>query len=408
MTTITEQKPRSKDLLAQMGPNVYRAAYERGMSLSAYLELYVDPSDPAEKGSNLDAFTRLLKAADIRTQTRPEIGLFASEYSDFMKDEHTRALVPEWIARQWRKVQTGKDVNTRALLLSSDGVVGGWERPYADSGTPRWSQMVTPAIPVSELVAITTPVSGTVYRSFYLTYTAANHRLVRVSEGAEIPRVTLAGTDHVVNLYKYGRALEASYETLRSQRVDKMALFIAQMAAQSETDKVATVMDVIVNGDGNSGTAATSYNLTTLDTAASAGTLTLKGWLSFKLKFANPYAISTALVQEAVALQMMLLNVGSANLPLVSIQAASGFGGFQQINPGLRDNVALGWTSDAPALKIVGFDRRYAIERVVEIGSNISEIERFVTRQTQILTMTETEGYAVLDANSTKILDVNA
>lgn len=403
MTTITEQKPRSKDLLAQMGPNVYRAAYEKGMSLSAFLELYEDPSDGYNDG--LDAFQRLIKVADIRTVTRPELGLYASEYGDFMKDEHTRSLVPEWIARQWRAVQTGKSASTRALLLSSDGIVGGFERPYTDAQSPRWTQMVAPAIPVSELVAITTPVTGTVYRSFYLTYTAANHRLVRVAEGAEIPRVTLAGTDHVVNLYKYGRAIEATYETLRQQRVDKMALFIAQLAAQSETDKVATVLDVIVNGDGNAATAATSYNLTTLDPLATAGTLTLKGWLAFKLKFANPYKITSAMVQEAVKLQMQLLNVGTANVLMVMLQA---YGGITEGNNGVSDNVAVYHTADAPTLKIVGFDRRWAIERVIEIGSNISEIERFVLRQTQVLTLTETEGYAVLDANASKILDVNA
>jgi hypothetical protein len=404
-TTVTEQKPRAKDLLAQMGPNVYRAAYEKGMSLSAFLE-FQDPS--AEYKDNLDAFGRLLQVADIRTKTLPEWGVYASTYEDFMKTPEQRALVPEWIHREWRGVQTGKSPNTRALLLSGDGILGGWERPYADAQMPRWSQRIAPAIPVSELVAITTPIDSDVYRSAYLQYVAADSRLVRVGEGAEIPRVTLAVTDRTVNLYKYGRALEASYESLRRQRVDKLALFIAQMAAQSETDKVAVVLDIIVNGDGNSGTAATNYNLTTLDTAATAGTLTLKGWLAFKLKFANPYAITTALTQEAGALQAMLLNVGTANTPLVNIQAAAGFGGFQQINPGLRDNVALGWTSDAPALTIVGFDRRYAVERVIETGSNISEIERFVIKQTQVLTMTETEGYAILDANAVKTLSINA
>lgn len=405
MPEITSQTPRAKDLLAQMGPNVYRAAYDKGMSLSAFLE-FQDPSGEYKDG--LDAFGRVLQVADIRTKTLPEWGIYASEYGDFMKGNETRALVPEWIHREWRGVQTGKSPNTRALLLSGDGILGGWERPYADAAMPRWSQRVAPAILISELVAITTPIDSDAYRSAYLQYVAADARLVRVAEAAEIPRVVLTVTDRTVPLYKYGRALEASYESLRRQRVDKLALFIAQMAAQAEADKVSTVLDVIVNGDGNSGTAATNHNLTTLDAAASAGTLTLKGWLSFKLKFANPYAITTALVQEAVALQMLLLNVGNANTPLVNIQAASGFGGFQQINPGLRDNVGLGVTSDAPSLKIVGFDRRYAIERVIETGSNISEIERFVTKQTQVLTMTETEGYAVLDANASKTLNVNA
>jgi hypothetical protein len=405
MSQIAEMKPRAADLLAQMGPNVYRAAYDRGMSLSAYLELYEDPSDGYQDG--LDAFGRVVKAADIRVVSRPEIGLYASEYGDFMKDEHTRALVPEWIARQWRRAQTGRPFSTRALLLSSDGVLGGWERPYAEAMSPRWDVNIAPAIPLSELVAITTPIDSDSYRAFYLTNTTADNRLVRVAEGAELPRVKLVGGDQTIDLYKYGRALEATYEQLRRQKIDKLGLFIQRMAVQAEMDKVATVIDVAVNGDGNSN-AATNYNLTTLDTGATAGTMTLKGWLAFKMKFANPYIMTVVLSQEADALSLLTLSAGNANTPLVFVAGASGFGGFRQINPNLDGTVGLGWTSDAPANKLVGMDSRFAIERVIEIGANISEIERFVTRQTQVLTMTEVEGYAVLDENATKTMTINA
>jgi hypothetical protein len=59
-------------------------------------------------------------------------------------------------------------------------------------------------------------------------------------------------------------------------------------------------------------------------------------------------------------------------------------------------------------LKIVGFDRRFAIERVSETGATIQEVERVITNQTQVVTMTEVEGYGKIDQNSTRILDVNA
>ena len=166
-------------------------------------------------------------------------------------------------------------------------------------------------------------------------------------------------------------------------------------------------IDVMVNGDGNNN-APTTYALTTLDDDATAGTLTLPGWLAYKMKFANPYMLTGALAQESVALQMMLLTTGSANVPLVTVQQPSGLGAFTPINPGLRDSVALGWTSDAPAQKIVGFDRRFAIERIVDVGATITEIEQFITRQVQVLVMTEAEGYAIIDKNAINILNVNA
>jgi hypothetical protein len=165
---------------------------------------------------------------------------------------------------------------------------------------------------------------------------------------------------------------------------------------------------MMVNGDGNANTAATNYNLTALDSSASAGTLTLKAWLAFKMKFVAPYAMTSALAQEAVALQMQLLSTGNANIPLVMVQGASNLGSFKQMNPGLADGVALGWTADAPTLKIVAFDNRFAVERVTEIGGNITEVEKFVSRQTQGLFMTEVEGYDIFNQDAVKTLNVNA
>jgi hypothetical protein len=405
--TQTEVRPRAAELFERM-PAVLAEAAHAGRNLSIHLE-ELDPSDGYKDG--LDAFGRQLKVANggrgIRVRSDPARGYYADEFSAFDQSESARALVPEFLARIRRRVTTGRDVNTRALYQSDDQQLNSWARPYVDAAAVRMKQ-IAPAIPLSELVAVTTPISGDAYRAFYLTDNAAQARLVRVTEGAEMPRAKLVGGERTVRLYKYGRILEVSYETLRRQRVDMVALHIARLAVQAETDKVATVLDVIVNGDGNSGTAATSHNLTTLDTAAAAGTLTLKGWLAFKLKLANPYAVTTALAREATALQMMLLNMGSANVPLVTVQGQLGFGGFRPINPELSDNVALGITSEAPSLKIVAFDNRFAIERVTEIGADIQETQRWVTRQVQALALSEVEGYAVLDANASIILDVNA
>jgi len=68
----------------------------------------------------------------------------------------------------------------------------------------------------------------------------------------------------------------------------------------------------------------------------------------------------------------------------------------------------VGWTVDAPAQKVVAFDNRFAIERIVDVAMSITEIEQFITRQTQVLVMTESEGYAIIDENAIAILDVNA
>jgi hypothetical protein len=381
---------------------------ESGIEDKPTLSRALEEISPTEKGDQLDAFGRLMMEAGIRTQSDPTAGYWASNASAFTRNAGTKALFSEFCARNWRKVSYGMS-EQRAIFLGSDGVAGSFERPYADALGVRPSQRIAPAIPLSELVSMTTAIDGDAYRSYYLTYDAAALRRFRVGETADIPIAKLVGAENAVRLKKYGRGIQASYEDLRRMRVDKLAFYIQWMALQSEIDKVAAALDVLVNGDGNSNTAPVTHNLTTLDTAAVAGTLSLKGWLAFKMKFVNPYIVTTALMQEAVALQLALLNTGSANIPLVTLPNGQGGlnTGLSPINQ-FADNVRYGWTSDAPALKIVAFDKRFALERVTEIGSEISEMERYITNQTQIMTMTEVEGYAVIDGNATKILNVNA
>jgi hypothetical protein len=400
---ITGMKARPAETLARMSTEMYRVAYKKGMSLSAHLE-EEDPSEGYNDG--LDAFQRLLKVAGIRTQSIPELGIWSNAFEDLSEHPQARLLVPEFVSRCARRASAGRDVMQRTLYTSSDTVPGGAMFPLALAAQARYKQ-IAPAIPLSELVAITTPVNAGVYQAFYLTEVAASMRKVRVSEGAPLPPAKLTGGEHTINLYKYGRSLEVSYEVLRRQRIDQVALYIGLLAIQSESDKVAAALDVLVSGDGNSN-AATIHTLTSLDSSASAGTMTLKGWLAFKMKFTNPYVCMAVLCQEAVALQLLTLNMGSANVPLVNVAAPSGMGMFRAINPGLSDNVALGWTSDAPSLKIVGIDTRFALERVYEVNSEIQEIERYATRQTQALTFSEVEGYAIFDPYARLVLNVNA
>jgi hypothetical protein len=384
---------------------LYRHAYDDGMNMSQWLKRHSSVGEKDDDG--LDPFDRIQREVGVVTRSDPVAGYWASEAAFFFDTQIGRALAHEFVARQWRKVSYATPEEQRAIYLSTDGTPGSWQRPYAEAQMARWDEIITPQIPLAALIAITTPIEGQDYRSFYLEHSAEEVRQFRLGESAEIPIAKLTDHENVIQLKKYVRGLRASYEQMRRMRVDKFALHIQRVASQSEIDKVSTVVDISINGDGNSNTAATTYDLTTLDTGASAGTLTLKGWLAFKMKFANPYILDTALMREAVALDLQLLNTGSANVPLVAISGEGFIGGLRPINR-FADNVGFGWLDDVPALQILGMDTRQAIERVVEIGGDITETERFITNQTSVITMTEVEGYAVLDQNASNLLDVDA
>lgn len=390
----------AREMLGQLSANTYREAYKSGTNLSVWLDRNMVAHE-----DGMDGFQRLLFEAGVATRSAPEVGIFADTWERLHETPQLRALVPELIAREWRSVQIGRRYSSRALYTSSDGALGTLANAYTTDMTGRWNEQLSAAIPVSELVAITTPINSGAYQAYYLKADEGEQSMSRVAEGAEIPRFKLTAGKKTIQLHKFGGALQATYEQLRRQPIDQIAMHIQRIAVQAEVDKVAKIINVAVNGDGNNN-AATVHALTTLDSSAAVGTPTIKAWLAFKMKFANPYQMTHALTQDDVALDLALLNMGSANIPLVAL--ASSFGGFTMINQSLRDGVALGWTGDAPASKVVGIDGRLGIQRVVEIGATIQEVERYIHNQTELLTMTETEGYAKLDDKAVHVLDLAA
>jgi hypothetical protein len=392
-------RDRAQELGKRLSLESMERAYRAGMNLSRWLEEQ-DPS--AEYTDGLDAFERQLAVAGITTTTNRERGFYADRFEKFEEaGEAGRALQIEWMARQYRKVAG----MTRSMFSSDGSAVGTIMRPYVDAAQARYAQM-SPAIPLAELIALHTQIDSNVYRALYLNDDEKEYRMVRVGEAAEIPGATLTEGERPIDLYKYGRKLKISYEALRRVPIDTVAFYIARMAIQAEVDKVKTVLDVIVNGDGNAGTAAQVIKLSDVDGNATLGVLTLKGWLAFKMKFRNPYALTHELAREDAVLQQLLLTTGSANVPVLTLAGAAHFGGFTPINPALGDNVRYGITDDAPADKVIGIDSRYAIEQVSEIGGTVQESMRWITNQTQDLVFTEVEGYAVIDSKAAKILDL--
>lgn len=399
-------RTRPTELARQVNLNYLSEAYNRGLSLSVALE----QDDPSSDYPNeqTDAFQRLVAVGKVRTRSAPQWGVAADEVLAFERmGTAGKVLMYEYFARAWRGAATGQSPNTRALYTSVDQALNTISNPYADRPGARWASQLESAIPIAAVVGETTGIDRRTYRAFYLTDSASQSRMVRVTEASDIPRAKLTGGEREIPLYKYGRALELTYEQMREMRIDVVARHIQRLAIQAEIDKLETIIDVMVNGDGNSGTSATSFNLTALDAEATVGELTLKAWLAFKKKFANPYVLNTALMQEDVSLQLELLSTGNANVPLAVLAGANSYGAIARINQ-TGDAVNYGWTSASPASKILGFDKRIAIERVFQIGANVQEMQRFINNQTELMTMTETEGYAVVDGGAAKLLNLSA
>lgn len=410
---ITIERVRPDETARTFGINHYRAAAERGITVSQLLEQQDPTAEYKPEERVLDAFERVMRAAGIISHPLHDLGIQASTYGEATATPEKRALMHEFFARVWRQTAAPQlhrpTTATRALILGGDTGLNTILNPYADDLQIE-AQRLAPPVPLASIVARTEGITGDAYRALYLTDALGTdaYRMKRVAESADIPRTTLVTSEHTVRLQKFGRALQTTYEQLRRQRLDRIAFIVSRMAIQAEADKVALVLDAIVNGDGNANTAAVVLSLTALDAAASAGTLTLKGWLVAKARFGVAYTPDTVLAQEASMMQLLLLPVNTVNGTPYAFVNAGAFGSVRPINDMLASGIRYGITTDAPALKLVLFDSRQAVERIYEIGGNVSEVDRFITNQTQLLTMTEVEGFMVVDPFSTRILNINA
>jgi hypothetical protein len=446
--TITRQGVG--DLYRTLGPEIYDRVQAEGFrSLTALLER-MDPTETKDRVLGIDAFTRLLAEADIRTYNDPAGDYECSVLGDFGKSRQNQGLFREWCRRQWmtgsvekkrrrhphylerpltdaqrlaedEEAEKHRDPASReailnregeraaAEFLSGDALEGTVRRPLEDDPTLRFVEF-EPAVPLAEIISRTRPTNDINFRARYLTQpTAEQIRLVRVAEAAEIPTAVITESERSVRLRKFGRAVRGSYEALRRLPLEDFAVWIRQLRLQVEVDQVGAAVDVMINGDGNAGTGAVVHNLTALDPATTANNLTVLAWLAFRMKFRNPYALTTVLAREAETLKVLNLNIGTANLLLIAANTPAPFQqNFTPINNRLAGGQRYGITDDAPAARIVGLDNRFGPERLVENGSEISEAERFITNQTELVTFTINEGYMVPDVNAAKLLRLDA
>lgn len=347
--------------------DMYLAAAAEKMTLSQYLEK-LDPTPPGEK---LDAFERQLKKCGIITKSIYEKGIYADPVEAFYRTSESQVLFPEFIARQVR-----------------EAIVQDTMLPY--------------------LVGQNTIITGDTYRTFYVEDQPEAARKKRVTEASELPKARIVGKEQVTRLYKFGRQIEASYEVIRRMQIDMLALHVRRIAIQVAKDKVEEIIYVIKNGDGNNN-AAPVLNLTSLDSGATAGTLTAKGFLAFLMEF-EPFPCNTLIAAKDAFIQIVMTNIPNlTTADLLRLLAQGATRGISFNAPQLPSGeFRLFWNNAVDSLRVHGINNQYAIEQITEAGSDIQEADKFITRQTQVLTISENSGFSKIFNEATKTLNINA
>lgn len=369
-----EVKSRANDI--KMSLAIYRDANDKGLTVSQYLEM-LDPSDEYGPDEELDAFGRQIKKINenlaamgkspIILNSDHKAGMYASKVEAFYQTEESAVIFPEWINRTARQALVADDI-------------------------------------LNEMIAIRTPIDSNAYRTIYFTHDAKAASKKRVTEGAEIPVTEMKTSENTIKLHKYGRRLKATYEAIRRERLDKISLMIEAIMKQAGIDRAAAAYDVLINGDGNNN-AATNYNRSDLTTAAD---LDYAGWASFLFEF-YPYQM-TAIIGGKAEL-VGFLTMAAPNVDPIRLIEQLRFG--QSTSQGtmaqnIFNNYRIIYLPNAVASKLVGFDKRYALEMISEIGSDITETQRIISSQWEEIVISEVDGFGVFLPDSRRTITLNA
>lgn len=359
----------AKIALSNLTPDLYRQAHSEAMTLSMFLE----GLDPSPEGGKLDAFERLMQEAGIVTSNIPEKNIFSSKVEAFYRTDENKLLFPEYIARTL----------VQAMVQ----------------------------YPVFQyLVAARTMIDSNVYKAGYLDLDDAKNKkatqMRRVTEAAELPIAKLKLGESAINIYKYGRAIEASYEALRRMSIEVFNIHLQEIGVQAADNKVAEILSIIKDGDGNNN-AATSYKAKGLDSSFSTA-LTRTAWIKFLLKF-YPRACNTVVSNEDGLLQILgVLYPASATAGLMDELLAKGLNISVSLPQGFVSNVTLLYSPYAEKIDgkvaLYGLNRESAIEEIVEVGSTINEVDKFIKNQTEIMTVSENSGFRKILKKSSAIM----
>ncbi len=325
---------------------MYAEAAQRGMDFTGYLETL----DPSPTEAELDAFERQLALAGIRIN-----GEDSDIIDRFFASQESTVLFPEFVSRS---VRTGIDEFTK----------------------------------LKRILASRVKIDDNTYKSLYMdesVLSADKKRLAKVGEGAGLPMLELQTAEHSINIKKYGRYLQATYEAIRRKKASVVSIFLRAIGVQIQRDKFEDAISVLILGDGNDNEAA-SLN------TASSGSLTYADLVTFALSF-EPYDLNVMLCNTATA--STLLNITEIKEPVISAD-------FQTKGENIRlFGAEVIVDNTVPNDQIIGLDRRFALQEAYETGV-MTESERLIRRQIEGTAISEIAGFAKVITAASKVLNI--
>jgi hypothetical protein len=233
--------------------------------------------------------------------------------------------------------------------------------------------------------------------------TGVTERSLRlIGQGAELPIVKLTLADSTINLNKFGRAVQTSYEAIAMQRIDALGAHFRRIVAQVAIDETDLALHTLIAGDGTTAGAAET-NATDRDVAV-AGTIAYSDLVNWTLDFDEPYQCDKAVCGDTDLAQILNMaefkdnsyTGGGGNLPSVGPKSVN----FARWSGGVTG-------SSYVDRLVIGIDSRSALQKYTW-GGFIEETDSIINKQIKQFTFSYYAGFRKWDAAACVPLDANA
>lgn len=221
----------------------------------------------------------------------------------------------------------------------------------------------------------------------------------RVSEGSALPLATIEIGESAISLKKYGRAVEATYETIQYQTVDVFSRLLSYIANDVSNQEFARGVKVLIDGDGNNN--AAKVNTTASATLAASDLLTLA--MNIFDDCGAPLDIIIAPQKMFMALsQMMIVSNGG-----IGIIPGSTF----KFPQGINNDIVVIYSKDIPEAagskeQLIGLSSGFGLTKYIAEGSSISEYDSNILTQKKLGTISEIAGFGKPFKGSSRVLKI--
>lgn len=321
-----------------------------GKSFTDILES-LDPSENY-KGSpleGLDAYQRQLKRFDIKVS-----GPGCDMVEKFFSTADSAVLFPEFLSRAINQGIASSEV-------------------------------------LSSIVAANTQIQGVDYRS--ISSTTEESSSTYIGEGESLRNVKVTKNSGLVSLKKHGRLLSSSYEALRFQNLDVIAVILKQIGMDIAKEQLGDAVAELIGTGSSAATEVKATYATTPDTPALSYSHLLELW-----KGLAPYKLNVMIASSAVINDILSLS------EMKDASAGLNFQGTGNIVTPMGAKLIV--CEDVGNYKIVGFDKDFALQ-MVQSGGVTVDYDKVIDKQLERAGITMTTGFSRIFKDAVKVLNYN-